>query len=91
MYSRHQGELTGDQIRSSKTAVLCMPSTPREGNEDTLFCSKIHHFKVHVIAGDANAAAKANMQREVNTGRPFESRLHIDYCTNNYFSASLSK
>ena len=26
MYSRHQGEATGDQIRSSKTTVLCMPS-----------------------------------------------------------------
>ena len=26
------------------------------------------------------------MQREVNTGRPFESRLHIDYNTNNHFS-----
>ena len=26
------------------------------------------------------------MQREVNTGRPFESRLQIDYYTNNHFS-----
>ena len=26
------------------------------------------------------------MQREVNTGRPFESRLHVDYYTNNHFS-----
>ena len=25
------------------------------------------------------------MQREVNTGRPFERRLHIDYHTNNHF------
>ena len=26
------------------------------------------------------------MQREVNTGRSFESRLHIDYSTNNHSS-----
>ena len=26
------------------------------------------------------------MRREVNTGRPLESRLHIDYSTNNHFS-----
>ena len=26
------------------------------------------------------------MQREVNMGRPFESRLHINYYTNNHFS-----
>ena len=26
------------------------------------------------------------MRREANTGRPFESRLHIDYYTNNHFS-----
>ena len=26
MYSRHKGEATGDQIRSSKTTVLCMPA-----------------------------------------------------------------
>ena len=59
---------------------------------------QVHHMKVDVIAGDANAAAyKYNkrqenqdlhnssvaimlreMRREVNTGRPFESRLRID-------------
>ena len=67
---------------------------------------QVHHFKVDVIAGDANAAAYTyfrkqqyqdlykssvavmlrEMQREVNTGRPFESRHHIDYFTNNHFS-----
>ena len=26
------------------------------------------------------------MQREVNIGRPFETRLHIDYSTNNHHS-----
>ena len=67
---------------------------------------QVHHFKVDVIAGDANAAAYTyfrkqqyqdlynssvavllrKRQLEVNTGRPFESRLHIDYCTKNHFS-----
>ena len=67
---------------------------------------QVHHFKVDVIAGDANAAAYKyikkqqhqdvynssiavklrEMQREVNTGRPFESRLHLDSYTNNHFS-----
>ena len=57
------------------------------------------HFKVHVIAGDANAAAYKylksqeyqdlynssvavmlrEIQREVNTGHPFEGRLPVDY------------
>ena len=31
----------GDQIRSSKTTVLCMPSPPRAGNEGTLLCSTV--------------------------------------------------
>ena len=59
---------------------------------------QVCHFKVDVIAGDAQAAAYKyyknqehhdlynssvavmlrEMQREINTGRPFESRLHID-------------
>ena len=67
---------------------------------------QVHHFKVDVIAGDANAAAYKyfkkhqnqdlynssiaimlrEMQRENNTGRPYESRLHIDSYTNNHFS-----
>ena len=67
---------------------------------------QVHHFKVDVIAGDANAAAYKyfrkqqyqdlynssvavllrEMQREVNEGRPLESRLHIDSYTNNHFS-----
>ena len=66
----------------------------------------MHHFKVDVIAGDANAAAHTyyrkqeyqdvynssvagmlrEMQREVNTGRPVESRLYIDYYTSNNIS-----
>ena len=65
---------------------------------------QVCHFKVDVIAGDANAAAYKyyknqeyqdlydssvavmvrEMQREVNTGHPFGSRLHIDYSTNNH-------
>ena len=32
------------------------------------------------------ASMLREMQREVNMGRPFESRLHIDYNTNNHFS-----
>ena len=67
---------------------------------------QVHHFKVDVIAGGANAAAYKyykkqeyqdlynssvavklrEMQREVNTGRPFESRLDIDHSSNNIFS-----
>ena len=62
------------------------------------------HFKVDVIAGDANAAAYKHykrqedqdlhdssvavmlreMQREVNTGHPFECRLHIDCSANDH-------
>ena len=41
LYSRHKGQATGDQIRSSNTTVLCMPSPPRAGNEGTLSCSTI--------------------------------------------------
>ena len=71
---------------------------------------QVHHFKVDVIAGDANAAAYKNfkkqqyqdlynssvavmlrkMQREINEGRPFESRLHLDSYTNNYLSQLIS-
>ena len=67
---------------------------------------QVYHFKVHVNAGDANAAAYRyyrrqehqdphnssvaimlrEMQREVNAGRPFESRLHIDYSTHDHSS-----
>ena len=39
MCSGHQGKATGDQIKSSKTTVSCMPSPPRAGNEGTLSCS----------------------------------------------------
>ena len=59
---------------------------------------QVCHFKVDVIARNANAAAYRKyktqeyqdlynssvavmlreMQREVNTGQPFEIRLHID-------------
>ena len=38
---RHQEEATGDQIRSLKTTMLCMPSPPRAGNEGTLSCSTV--------------------------------------------------
>ena len=67
---------------------------------------QVHHLKVDVIAGDANAPAYKyyknqeyqvlfnssvavmlrEMQREFNTGRPLERRLHIDFNTNNHFS-----
>ena len=115
MYSRHQGEATGDQVRSSKTTELCTPSPSRTGNEGTLplfdsffaeVFEKVQHYKVDVTAGDVNAAAYKyykrqvcqdlynssvavmvrEMQRVVNTGRPFESRLHIDCFSNNHLS-----
>ena len=41
MYSRHQGEAVGDQIRSTKTTVLCMPSPPRAGYAGNLSCSTV--------------------------------------------------
>ena len=37
------------------------------------------------------AVMSRKMQREVNTGRPFEKRLHIEYTTNNHtFQLGLS-
>ena len=65
---------------------------------------QVCHFKVDVIAGDANAAAYnyyrsqeyqdlynssvavmlREIQREVNTGHPFEGKPHIDYFTNTH-------
>ena len=67
---------------------------------------KVQHYRVDVIAGDANAAAYKyykrqeyqdlynssvsvmlrDMQPEVNKNRQFQSRLHIDYSTNNHHS-----
>ena len=41
MCSRHKRKTTGNQIRSSKTTVLCMPSPPRAGNEVTFSCSAV--------------------------------------------------
>ena len=32
---------TGDQIKSSETTMLCMPSPARAGNESTLSCSTV--------------------------------------------------
>ena len=78
------------------------PSSVRELFKTVL--QQMCHFKVDVIAGDANAAAKRSyksqeyqdlysssadftlreMQREVNTGHPFESGLYIDYLTNHH-------
>ena len=44
---------------------------------------QVCHFEVDVIAGDANAAAyKYYKSQEVNTGHPFESKLH--YSTKNH-------
>ena len=36
-----KGKTTGDQIRSSETTLLCMPSPPRAGNDGTLSCSTV--------------------------------------------------
>ena len=67
---------------------------------------KVQHYRVDVIAGDANEAVYRvfqrhkyqdlynssvavklrEMQREINMGRPFESRLHIDDSANNHHS-----
>ena len=76
------------------------PAAVRECLKTVL--QQVYHFKVDVIAGDANAASNKyykkqehqylhdssvavmlrEIQREVNTGHPFERRLHIDYSTN---------
>ena len=81
---------------------MSSPAAVREFFKTVL--QQVCHFKVDVIAGDANAAAYKyyekqqhqdlhdssvpvmvrEMQREVNTGHPFESKLHIDYSTNNH-------
>ena len=67
---------------------------------------QVHHLKVDVIAGDANAATYKyykpqecqdlhnssvaimlkEMQREVNSGRPFESKHNVHYSTFNHSS-----
>ena len=77
------------------------PAAARHSFETVL--KQVCHFKVDVIAGDANAAAYRyyrhqeyqdlhnssvsimlrEMQREVNRGRPFVSRLHVGYSTEN--------
>ena len=41
VHSGHQGEATGDQIKSSETTMLCMPSPSRASNEGTPSCSTI--------------------------------------------------
>ena len=38
------------------------------------------------LHGSSVAIMLRKMQREVNTGRPFESRLHIDFSSNNHSS-----
>ena len=78
------------------------PATVRDFFKTVL--QKVYHFKVDVIARDANAAAYKyykkqehqdlhdssvavtlrEMQREVNTGHPFERKHHIDDSTNNH-------
>ena len=71
MYSGHQGEITGDQIKSSETAVLCVPSPSWASNEGTLSCStifakvkKVQHYRVDVIVGDTTAAAYMYYKRQ---------------------------
>ena len=101
MYSGHHEKATGNQIKSSETMMLCVPSSPRQFFERL---KKGQHCMVDVIAGDANAAAykyhkkQENqdlcnssvavmlMRREVNMNRPFESRLHTDHSTKNHHS-----
>ena len=114
MRSRHQGEATGDQIRSPKLRccvrhlhheqAMKPPYHFRQLFKTVL--QHVHNNRVDVIAGDANAAPckyykkqeeqdlhnssvavmLREMQREVNTGRRYDSRLHIDYHTNSHFS-----
>ena len=66
MYSGNQEKATSDQIKSSETTVLCMPSPSRASNEKHLivfesfsqrYSREVQHYRVDVIAGDANAAA----------------------------------
>ena len=83
--------------------AMTSPTAAREFFETVI--QQVCHFKVDVIAGDANAAAYKycknqeyqdlcissvstmlrEMQRELNKGRPFESRLHSDYYNNHSF------
>ena len=74
MYSGHQEKGTGDQIKSSETTILCVPSLSWASNEDTPSCSttfrkkkvlrKVQHYRVDVIAGDATAAAYRYYKRQ---------------------------
>ena len=71
MYLGHQGEVTCDPIKSSETAVLCVPSPSWASNEGTLSCStifakvkKVQHYRVDVIVGDAIAAAYMYYKRQ---------------------------
>ena len=66
-------EASGNQIKSSQTTVLCMPSPSRAGNEGTLPCSTVFRkstseryntTKVDVIAGDAIAPAYKYHKRQ---------------------------
>ena len=50
--------------------------------------SKKHQYQE--LYNSSVAAMLRKMQREFNTGRPFESRLHIDSYTNNHFSQLFS-
>ena len=106
MHPRHHGEATGDQVWSSKTKVLCMPSPPQADNVCTcsllVSFSKRHFSKCATFrlmsllempslqhAGTTDVREYQDLhissvvmmlrevRREVNTGRPFESRLHM--------------
>ena len=118
MHSRHQGEVTSDQIRSPKLRccvchihheqALKAPYRVRQFFKTVL--RQVHNNRVDVIAGDATAAAYRyykrqeeqdlhnssvavmlrEMQREVNTGRRYACRLHIDYHTNQLSFSQLS-
>ena len=66
MYSGHKEKATGDQIKSSENAMLCMPSPSRASNKRHLIVldrysqkvlKKVQHYRVDVFGADVNAAA----------------------------------
>ena len=101
MYSRHQGEATVDQIKSSKRLRSCVCHLHHEQAVKTpcrlrqflkTLLQKVQHYKVHVIAGDANAATRRQrlynssvavmlreMQRKVTT---WDAHLKADFILN---------
>ena len=71
--NRAKATIFGNQIWSSETKMLCMPSPPPAGNNSLAIVrnffqtmlQQVCHFKVDVTARDANAAAyKYNKKQE---------------------------